>query len=396
MTDTLLVLGTGSLAGQVCGSIAVLAPEPLRLVLVGRDPDRAARLGYLTATRARLAGRPVTVQVEVADATDRAALDRLVTRYRPVGVASITSPQSPWEPQRARSAWTDLLADAGFAVTLPFQAVIAARVAEVLAERGGWLVNASLPDAVNPLLAARGPAPLCGVGNVGILAASLAATLPAGAPLRVVGHHWHLHRPDDPTAEARAFVGTEEIPDVSARLAGQRGTPRETLNQVTGLASARVLLGLLGTGPAADSVPDRPGLPGGAAASVPGPLGSPGRDAAGVPGPTGLPGGDAASVPGPLGLPGGYPVRLGRGSVALDLPPALDRATAVALNEDWSRRDGVWVDGSRVVYGQRIAAALAEHAQDLGAGFPAAALDDAYTALSTLRSTLRARPPRDG
>ncbi|GIL24858.1 potassium transporter TrkA [Actinocatenispora comari] len=352
MTDTLVILGTGSLAGSVCGSIAVLAPEPLRLVLVGRDPDRAARLGYLTATRARLAGRPVTVQVEVGDATDRATLDRLATRYRPVGVASITSPQSPWEPQRARSAWTDLLADAGFALTVPFQAVVAARVAEALAEHGGWLVNASLPDAVNPLLAARGTAPLCGVGNVGILAASLAATLPAGGPLRVVGHHWHLHAPDDPTAEARAFVGTERIPDVSARLAGQRGTPREMLNEVTGLASARVLLGLLG---ATEST---------------------------------------ASVPGPLGLPGGYPVRLGRGTVALDLPPALDRAGAVALNEDWSRRDGVWVDGSQVVYGQRVAAALAGHAPDLAAGFPAAALDDAHTALSALRAALRARPPR--
>lgn len=352
MTDTLLVLGTGSLAGSVCGSIAVLAPEPLRLVLVGRDPDRAAQLGYLTATRARLADRPVTVQVEVADATDRAALDRLVNRYRPVGVASITSPQSPWEPQRAPSAWTDLLADAGFALTLPFQSVVAARTAEVLAGRGGWLVNASLPDAVNPLLAARGTAPLCGVGNVGILAASLAATLPAEPPLRVVGHHWHLHAPDDPTAEALAFAGTEAIPDVSARLAAQRGTPRETLNQVTGLASARVLLGLLGVGES------------------------------------------LASVPGPLGLPGGYPVRLGRGSVTLDLPPGLDRDRAVALNQDWSRRDGAWLDGSQVVYAQRVADALARHAPDLAAGFPAADLDAAHTALSALRTTLRAQPPR--
>ncbi|BCJ37380.1 hypothetical protein Athai_48830 [Actinocatenispora thailandica] len=353
MTDTLLILGTGSLAGSVCGSIAVLAPEPLRLVLVGRDAGRAARLGYLTATRARLAGRPVTVQVEVADATDRAALDRLVTRYRPVGVASITSPQSPWEPQRARSAWTDLLADAGFALTLPFQAAVAGRVAEVLAERGGWLVNASLPDAVNPLLAARGTAPLCGVGNVGILAASLAATLPAGAPLRVVGHHWHLHAPDDPAAEARAFVGTEEIPDVLARLAGQRGTPREMLNQVTGLASARVLLGLLGVGEA------------------------------------------AASVPGPLGLPGGYPVRLGRGSVTLDLPPGLDRDRAVALNQDWSRRDGVWLDGTQVVYADRVVRALTRYAPDLAAGFAATDLDAAYAALTALRTALRTQPPRN-
>jgi hypothetical protein len=100
-------------------------------------------------------------------------------------------------------------------------------------------------------------------------------------------------------------------------------------------------------------------------------------------------------VPGPLGLPGGYPVRLGRGSVTLDLPPALDRTRAVTLNQDWSRRDGVWLDGSRVVYGQRVVAALAGHAPDLAAGFPAAALDDACTALSALRASLRTRPARD-
>ena len=46
-------------------------------------------------------------------------------------------------------------------------------------------------------------------------------------------------------------------------------------------------------------------------------------------------------APGIDGLPGGYPVLAGKGSIKLSLPETLDQATAIKINEDGQKYDGI-------------------------------------------------------
>jgi hypothetical protein len=218
------------------------------------------------------------------------------------------------------------------------------------------VLNACFPDAVNPLLAALGLPVLCGIGNAAIVAASLQAALelPDQRDLAVLAHHLHLHAPADPADEARAWVGGQPVTDVGARLAAQRAADPREVNQVTGLTAALLLDGLL----------------------------------AGTETHT--------SLPGPLGLPGGYPVRLRGAELTLRLPPGLDRAAAVAWNQRMADRDGVRVDGDRVVLAPAAAEALAPYLSDhldAGGGFPVGQSAAVAAALLDVRTRLRAAAP---
>lgn len=105
------------------------------------------------------------------------------------------------------------------------------------------------------------------------------------------------------------------------------------------------------------------------------------------------------SLPGPLGLPGGYPVRLRGAELELRLPPGWDRAAAVAWNQRMADRDGVRVDGDRVVLAPAAADALAPYLSDHldgGGGFPVGDTAAVAGTLLDLRTRLRAAaPPRD-
>lgn len=348
----LLLVGTGSLARAACAALAQLATAPTEVVVVGRAAGRAAEVCYLAGTRAALAGRPVTFRPVAADLDDTAALTELIRGTAPDGALLCASPQSPWERLTAPSAWTDLLAAGGFGLTLPLQADLARRLGRALAAGAprAWFLNACFPDAVNPLLAALGTAPLCGIGNVGLLAASLRAALGPAEPLRVLAHHVHLHAPESDVDEARAWLGDAPVAGVGALLAAQRSAPRPELNAITGHTAALLVDDLL--------------------------TGRPVR----------------ASVPGPLGLPGGYPVRVDNGTVTLDLPPGWTRDRAVAVNQRAAARDGVIVRPDRVEFAPAARDALRTELPDLVDGFAPGDLDRRTEQLLALRERLRARP----
>ncbi|MEU7003418.1 hypothetical protein [Nonomuraea sp. NPDC046570] len=346
----LALVGTGGLARAICYSLAG-NPHPARVLVIGRDAAKAAAIAYVAATRAAVAGVRTTFQPLTADLADPGSL----ARHRPRGVLLAASTQSPWEGLAAPSAWTALLKRAGFGLTLPFQADSALRVGAAAAEAGAWFVNACFPDAVNPLLAARGVPVLCGIGNAGLLAASLQAALglPDQGALRVLAHHVHLYTPEGPQDEALAWCDGRPVAGVGDLLAAQRATPRTELNHVTGHTAARVLDALL-RGTDLDT-----------------------------------------SLPGPLGLPGGYPVRLTGGRVETRLPPELSRAEAVAFNQRAALRDGVAVDGDHVVFGPAARTELDPLAPDLAAGFPVSDLEQVTWHLDLLRARLRDRAHPD-
>lgn len=356
MSDrTLLVTGTGALARAVCAGLAVTPGPPLRIAVAGRDAARLAEIAFLARASAAAAGRELTVTTHQAAELGEAELAEIAARCRPDGALACASLQSPWEARTAPSAWTDLLAAGGFAVTLPLQAVLARRLHGALraAAPGAWLVNACYPDAVNPLLAALDAAPLCGIGNIATIAESLRASLsPAErdeGPLRVLAHHWHLHDVP-PEQDAVAFAGERRLAGIPERLAAQRAFDRVELGQIAGIAAARLLTALL--------------------------AGSELR----------------ASVPGPAGLGGGYPVLVRGGGLTLDLPAAVSAARAAALNHDWAVADGAWADGSRAWFGPAARRALEPWLPARADGFAATELDQVSTEFAALRARLREQP----
>lgn len=390
---TLVVVGTGRLARAVCYSLSAMAhllPPAQRVVVVGRRPGPAEELCYVASARAAassgaaafaqvggsggvaggaaasgasggvvgagtaVVGAGVRFEPVVVDVADGAAVADVLGAAAPEGVLLCASTQSPWERLSAPSAWTALVGQARFGVTLPFQAEQALRVASAT-PAGAWFVNACFPDAVNPLLAELGVPVLCGAGNVGLLAASAQAALglPDQRRLRLVAHHLHLHPPAGTDGDALAWLDDEPL-DSTPLLAGLRAAARDELNHVTGHTTAMLLAALL-TGAELHT-----------------------------------------SLPGPLGLPGGYPVTVnpasGGGRVWLRLPAGITRDEAVAHNQRWALADGAVVDGGRVRFGDAARAELARVAPDLADGFAATDLPAVAARMHQLRDELRDQP----
>ncbi len=342
------IVGTGSLGRSICYSIAASWRKSAKVVVVGRDPAQAAEVTYVAAARAALGAVPVHFESAANDLTDTTDL---LGRLRPAIVVMCASVQSPWERSDGASAWTNLVARAGFGLTLPLQARLVIRLAEAIKRvcPDALLVNACYPDAVNSVLAALGLPVHCGIGNAAILAASLQASfgLTDQTDLRVLAHHAHLHAPSREDDDARAWLGDKPVLDVTRRLIAERACNRRELNRVTGYAAARLLECLL------------------AGASL------------------------ATSVPGPAGRPGGYPVSLGGRRIELRLPKDVTEAEAVEWNQRAALHDGVQVRAGDVVFAPAVEKALRPYLPDRAAGFPVAKIDEVGSELLSLRQRLR-------
>lgn len=352
------IVGSGALARALGHSLAALAPfhppggpdVPVAVTLLARDGAAVAQLARTCRSRAAVSGNRVSFTAEpLTDEVE--ALDRL----RPDVLVCCASAQSPYERVAAPSAWTNLIAEAGFGVTLPLQATLAVRLARAVARvsPGTRFVNGAFPDVVNPLLAALDLPVMCGIGNVATLAACLRATLDlaAGDRLAMLGHHVHLVVPADPDDEVRAWSNGAPVTGVGSLLAADRALPRPELNAIAGHAAARMLLDFV-TGTEIRT-----------------------------------------NLPGPMGLPGGYPVRISAGTIDLDLPAGLTRTAAIDWNRRVGRRDGVQVVDGRIGYPPAAAAAIAAHLPDIADGWPPSALDQVSQELTALRRRLRLAPP---
>lgn len=350
----LLVLGGGSLATATCDALAT-QPGFFDVLVATRRPSSGGRLCYGASARAALAGSPTRFRPTTLDLDDTVALETVLSRFRPDGVYLAASRQSPWESQDRPSAWTDLIAAAGFGLTLPLHADLAATVARAVARvaPSAWLVNACFPDAVNPLLAGLELPIACGIGNVQIIAASIQSHLgrPDQRELTVIAGHAQLHAPTDDGDEAQVWLSGQRLDGVRTMLRAQRTTPRQELNRVTGFAAAQVLAALaLGT------VLD-------------------------------------THLPGPGGLPGGYPVQCADHRIALRLPPHLNEASAIALNQRFSALDGVTVDHRNVQLHVADEVNLGEFRKSLASPFPVRKVGDIAQIIRRLRGLLRTESP---
>ncbi len=348
------VVGSGRLARSLVASLATTAPAdrpPAHVTLLARDRTVAQALAVAAQVRAAVTGVAVTFAAQ--ECTDEV---RTMAQLQPDLVVCCASAQSPYERLEHPSPWTDLVARAGFGLTLPFQASVVLRLARALAavSPATKLVNGCFPDAVNPLLAALDLPVLCGIGNVATLAAGVQSALgqPDQRGLAVLGHHVQLATPAGAGEEALVWLDGARVAGVTALLAPVRALPRTELNGLAGHAAARLVADLL------------------AGVEV------------------------LTNLPGPLGLPGGYPVRVGSdGNIELNLPAGLRREVAVDWNVRAGHRDGVEVRDGRVTYPPLAAAELARHAPALAAGWPVTAVDAVTDQLSVLRQRLRLAQP---
>ncbi|MFB9904341.1 hypothetical protein [Allokutzneria oryzae] len=350
-TPSIIVAGSGSLARNLCWSLAAGTDVPMTVRVLARNKDKAAEVAGIAAIRARLSGSAARFEVSTEDTEDVSGIDAEVARTRPRLLVNCASYQSPWERMTAPSAWSELVRRGGFGLTLPLQASLAVELAGAVARRSPdtLVVNACFPDVVNQVVAALGLPVFCGIGNVMSLAAALAPTVSQERPLRVLAHHVHLTAPSNPADEALAWLGDRPITDVGARLAAFRTFDRKELNAVTGHAAASLVTGLLS----------------GEYLRI--------------------------SVPGPFGLPGGYPVAITSGGrLTLDLPTGITEADAVRRNRLDGLRDGVVLDGTDVVFSPAVREALEPLAPEIAAGFPVTELDSARDRLLLLRERLRA------
>lgn len=346
-----VVVGSGSLARAVCFSMATSA-SPLAVHVVARSAAATRELCHLANTRAAVGGGRARFDCTPTDLGTVPELASVLASLAPAALIGCASHHSPWERVHSPSAWTELIDRAGFGATLPLQAAVPVTVSRALAQASpsSMHLNACYPDAVNPLLAALRLPVLCGVGNAGLIAATLQAELGLRdqRELRVLAHHHHLNAPEDPADEARAWLRGRPLGRVGALLAGQRAASRSLLNEVTGLTAARLIGDLLA-----------------------------GTET-------------ATSLPGPLGLAGGYPVRIVDRRVELNLPAGLGREEAVAWNQRMAWLDGVCVlPSGDVRFSSAVRRELGAHLPDVAAGYHVTENAECCRQLLELRRRLR-------
>ncbi len=237
--------------------------------------------------------------------------------------------------------------------------ILQARIAE--ANLDSLWIAASFPDVINPVLAACGLAPFCGIGNVQEPIAKICSRVaavhhvePAAVSVRLVAQHafeYFVMRDE----------GCNELPPylLEVLIDGKdvTATAREVLkapfpfpydlhfNRVTASAGLNVLKAMSNSSPT------------------------------------------ATHLPGCLGLPGGYPVIIDGREIRLDLAPGWTRDEAIDVNRRSMRWDGIEqinTDGT-VVFTQETSKALFNLTGEKISGVhPDTAIRQAHTLLEAL------------
>jgi hypothetical protein len=350
----ILLSGTGYFTEIMLADLAIAARSPLRIVVGGRNVERLKWLVNACRSRAAIYDARVSFDYVELDSRSVETLKAPLQALRPKVVVQSASMQSPWRVDNGASEWSNLVAKAGFGITIAFHALLAFRTATAIKELGlpCHFVNTCYPDGVNQLLTAAGVPLTTGVGNIGIFSAVVSGRLPFAQrkDLRVLGHHRHIVEWRKPGtqregAPVRAWIGDDEIPNVDD-MTRDIQLPYRDLNLISAASSVPVLLALAGEG-------KRRG-----------------------------------HVPGPNGRSGGYPVQVDANGVTLDLPKGMTEAEAILWNKQFEEKDGVSVEGGRIVYSELARKLLQPYGTEIADGFAAADVEAAAERLNALRARL--------
>lgn len=310
MTKTLLLISMGQLNTHVLEAVSRTRLFG-RIVVASRTRRKAVERANNALVGAGIEGvfpRFEAIELD-ADSPD------FVQRISGVGADVIFTAPSlmPWWKLGERP-------DLG---AVPFGAWIALQLAPVLGLRArlaeadlpGLWINASYPDVINPVLAASGAGPLCGVGNVQEPIAKIQAGVGArlGLPPQEVAvslvaqHAFEYFAMREEGAERlpphllQVTAGGRDVTDIAdAVLKEPFPFPYDLgFNRVTASAA------LVAFGALTSDAPQR------------------------------------IHLPGPLGLIGGYPVQASRHGVEIDLPAPWTPDAARRVNEASMQGEGI-------------------------------------------------------
>jgi hypothetical protein len=195
----IVVIGTGSIARGIIYGLSHVPGISLRVAIIGRSRTKASEIALLSNARAAIVGTSVTCEPFVIFQFKAAAFSKLFLSLKPKVILLAASIQSPWEISQRENAWTRLVAQGGFGITLPLQLKLAAEVSQAASDLETAVVNARYPDAVNVVLDRVGLRMTCGLANAATIEAfcrSKVATGKLGSKkkdVRVVAHHGQVH-----------------------------------------------------------------------------------------------------------------------------------------------------------------------------------------------------------
>lgn len=353
-----VVFGTGAFAERIVCDLGACAPGPVRILIAGRNRDRLDWLVTAANARAYMFGRPATFRAAQVDASDAAAVARLLAAARPRLAVQTASAQPSAVISHEDSEWSRLIARGGLSATAVMQALLTLRVGEAIRETGldCALINCCFPDVVNGMLEARGIPVLCGTGNVAILANAFGGYMAdRGQKLQMLAHYQQLvewRHPADRRGgkPPRVWIEGREVVDVYSHFRAIKLTYAPAI-EISGASGVSLMLAYV----------------------------------------LGLPW--TGHVPAPSGRPGGYPVRLEGRALALDLPAGIAEAQAIAWNAAFETEMGLVVDGGgRVRYTGLLRELLKHHGFGYADGYDIDQIENVARELAALRARLEAIP----
>jgi hypothetical protein len=348
-TSEIVIIGSGSLATGIVYALSQAAKSSLRITIIGRSETKVSRISLIANARAASFGTSTTFSPLGIREFKALAFSRELRALKPKVILLAASLQSPWEAGQGQTAWTKLLAEGGFGITLPLQLALAAELGRGAADTNAAIVNACYPDCVNVVLQRLGLRATCGIGNSAIVESFCRSQTGAKGHdnIKVIAHHGHLSawlNGKGSPSQPRVWVKGKERD--SRRLSPNLGPVDEELNSVTCSTATRILISLL-TGETL-----------------------------------------YISIPGVAGLPGGYPFALKGRKFTLKLPPEITSREAIAHNKAGERLDGLDLESSvKFVGNARNSLAAADY--EYAAGFDLTEWQSARDAMLLLRERLR-------
>jgi hypothetical protein len=329
------LFGVGDLAVRIAvGLQQRIVPAP-QMVLVGRSAKVAAMASLVAAMAPLQPPKTPTVSWVRLDLLDAPALLHYLRHQEADLFVNCATLRSPWAHTTDSRPLSRALGQLGFGAQLCAQVPPIFALMSAIEEvgLGTPVINCAFPDAVNPMVAGAGRAPLCGIGNVGMLHRVLATRLP-GADVRVTAHHAQvqllLTEACPGYLDAECHIEVDRVHRLWSELTRDMSPLARTveLNSLTAAHAVDVVEALI-----------FPELV------------------------------RSTSVPGPLGAVGGHPCQIRDGRLELVPSLALSPRGAISLNERAARRDGIAGigDDGTVHFTRHLQEALPEPLGFLGA-----------------------------
>lgn len=164
-------------------------PQPPVLELVSRSGRVFSNANLLKSCFTSTTNIP-EISATQLDMLDTLALDTYCSECQADLIINCASLLSPWAYLQATNSEGRALGTVGFAAQLCSQLAPVLQLADALNRTNSdiALINGAFPDAVNVVLGKLGLAPLCGIGNGGMLYRVIRLLQPE-ADIKVVAHH---------------------------------------------------------------------------------------------------------------------------------------------------------------------------------------------------------------